>query len=376
MRGCVLWSGARVGLVGILLVVSGAATCVLAQGTGLVVDLPSSKQIVGAAPGNPQRVNSEPVSMAVSPDGRYVVMVNAGYGTFESKYEQSLAVMDTRTGVVTDFPDERTATAGKQTLYSGLAFSGDGRHLYASMASLTDPTGSEKGDVGNGVVVYGFDAGEITPERMIAIGLQKLAGTRRTKLIGGVDGAMGVPYPAAIAVLPSAYVKEDASMMGHDDIDTKEGDGLLVADNLSDNVLLMDAGMVKVIDRFDLSESDAVPGTYPVAVVVSKDGQRAYVALWNASEVVELDLLNGKVGRRLALLKPSDPVKPGTHPCALEISPDGKTLYVALANRDAVAAIDVLGGMVRTFSKEHPFGSWGPGKDGPPRFARMADGCM
>ena len=61
--------------------------------------------------------------MAVSPDGRYVVTVNAGYGTFESKYEQSLAVMDTQTGKVVDFPDERTATTGKQTLYSGLAFS-------------------------------------------------------------------------------------------------------------------------------------------------------------------------------------------------------------------------------------------------------------
>jgi DNA-binding beta-propeller fold protein YncE len=319
-------------LVGILLVVSGAATCVLAQGTGLVVDLPSSKQIVGAAPGNPQRVNSEPVSMAVSPDGRYVVMVNAGYGTFESKYEQSLAVMDTRTGVVTDFPDERTATAGKQTLYSGLAFSGDGRHLYASMASLTDPTGSEKGDVGNGVVVYGFDAGEITPERMIAIGLQKLAGTRRTKLIGGVDGAMGVPYPAAIAVIPGP--PEDGNL-----------EQLLVADNLSDDVLLIDATTGVLVKRFDLSESDAVPSTYPIAVAVERNRggypSRAFVALWNASEVVELDLKNGTLGRRLALLKPSDPVKPGTHPCALEISPDGKTLYVALANRDSVAAIDI-----------------------------------
>ena len=169
MRGCVLWSGARVGLVGILLVVSGAATCVLAQGTGLVVDLPSSKQIVGVVPGSPQRLNSLPVSMAVSPDGRYVVTVNAGFGTFESKYEQSLAVMDTRTGVVTDFPDERTATAGKQTLYSGLAFSGDGRHLYASMASLSDPVGDGKDKTGNGIAVYGFDAGKITPERMIPI---------------------------------------------------------------------------------------------------------------------------------------------------------------------------------------------------------------
>jgi DNA-binding beta-propeller fold protein YncE len=309
-----------------------------AQGQGRVVDLPSSKQIVGEAPGSPQRVNSEPVSMAVSPDGRYVVTVNAGYGTFESKYEQSLAVMDTQTGKVEDYPDERTATTGKQTLYSGLAFSGDGRHLYASMASLTDPTGGEKGDVGNGIAVYGFDAGKITPERLISIGLQKLAGTRRTKLIGGVDGTMGVPYPAAIAVVGRECTNRNPC---ENDVPTS---WILVADNLSDDVLLMDAATGKVEKRFDLSESDAVPSTYPVAVVVSKDGTRGFVALWNASEVVELNLVNGTMGRKLALLKPSDPVKPGTHPCALEISPDGKTLYVALANRDAVAAIDISGG--------------------------------
>ncbi len=176
----------------------------VAQGQGTVVDLPSSKQL-GVVPGSPQRVNSEPISMAVSPDGRYVVTVNVGYGTFESKYEQSLAVMDTQTGKVMDYPDDRTATTGKQTLYSGLAFSGDGKHLYASMASLTDPTGSDKGDVGNGIAVYGFDAGKITPERLIPIGLQKLEGARRTKLIGGADGAMGVPYPAAIAVIPPTH---------------------------------------------------------------------------------------------------------------------------------------------------------------------------
>src|SRR5208283_83171 len=108
MRGRFLWSGVRVGLGATLLVTMGAASGVLAQGTGAVVNLPSSKQIVGVVPGSPQRVNSEPVSVAVSPDGRYVVTVNAGYGTFESKYEQSLAVMDTQTGKVEDFADERT----------------------------------------------------------------------------------------------------------------------------------------------------------------------------------------------------------------------------------------------------------------------------
>src|SRR6266700_6952289 len=73
------------------------------QGAAPVLNLPSSKQM-GAVPGNPQRVHSLPMSIAVSPHPRYVVTVNAGYGTFESKYDQSLAVMDTQTGKVTDFP--------------------------------------------------------------------------------------------------------------------------------------------------------------------------------------------------------------------------------------------------------------------------------
>ena len=72
---------------------------------GQAIDLPTSKQIVRPVPGGPQRLNSLPMSMAVSPDGRYVVTVNAGYGTFESKYMQSLAVMDTKTGTVADFPE-------------------------------------------------------------------------------------------------------------------------------------------------------------------------------------------------------------------------------------------------------------------------------
>src|ERR1700704_2005594 len=95
---------------------------------GQAIDLPTSKQIVRPVPGTPRRLNSLPMSMAVSPDARYIVTVNAGYGTFESNYMQSLAVLDTQTGTVTDFPDADTRTrAAKQTLYSGLAFSQDGR---------------------------------------------------------------------------------------------------------------------------------------------------------------------------------------------------------------------------------------------------------
>src|ERR1700679_2613887 len=166
------------------LILSSGSRCLLAQ----TVDLPTSKQLIGNIPGHPQRLNSLPMSMAVSPDGRYVVTVNAGYGTFESQYEQSLAVLDTQTGTLTDFPDARTeARAGKQTLYSGLAFSRDGNHLYASMGSTSNPLGDGKNQTGSGVVVYSFTEGQIAPERFIHLPLSQLAAGRKTKLIGGVD---------------------------------------------------------------------------------------------------------------------------------------------------------------------------------------------
>jgi DNA-binding beta-propeller fold protein YncE len=290
-------------------------------------DLPTSKQLIESVPGAPQRINSLPMSMSISPDGRYVVTINAGYGTFESRYMQSLAVLDTQTGTLEDFPDNRTlARVDKQTLYSGLAFSRDGSHLYASMGSLTDPEGKDKNDTGSGIIVYKFSAGKIEPERFIHLQMEQLAAGHKTRLVGDRDGHIGVPFPAAIALVGTVGAEQ-----------------LLVAENYSDDVLLLDAGTGAIEHRFDLAENEIVPSTFPGALALSQDGRRAYVALWNASEVVELDLVKNEVGRKLALLKPNNPVAASAHPCAFALAPDGKTLYVALANRDAVAAVNVSG---------------------------------
>ena len=292
------------------------------------IDLPSSKQLIEEVPGHPQRTNSLPISMAVSPDGRYVVTVNAGYGTFESQYDQSFSVLDTETGALGDFPDARTSLHSHQTLYSGLAFSHDGRHLYASIASLTDAKGDGKADAGSAIAVYSFAGGKVASERLIHLPAAPLPQGRKTRLPAGTDNGESVPYPAAIAVLG---VPGDEK--------------LLVAENLSDDVVLLDAATGAIEKRYDLSESDAVPSTYPIALAVTSDGKRAFVALWNASEIVELELTRGTGtgtgARKLALLKPPSPIAPGTHPCAMVLSPDEKTLYVALANRDAVTAVNV-----------------------------------
>ena len=290
-------------------------------------DLSTSKQLIEPVPGSPQRINSLPMSIAVSPDSRYVATINAGYGTFESHYMQSIAVLDTQTGKLEDFPDNRTlARTAKQTLFSGLAFSRDGSHLYASMGSMTDPEGKEKEDSGSGIVVYKFAEGAIEPERFIRLPLQQLAPGHTTRLLGEKEGDKGVPFPAAIAVIQSGVAEK-----------------LLVAENYSDDVLLLDAATGTIEHKFDLAENNVIPSVYPGALALSRDGHRAYVALWNASEVVELDLARNEVGRKLALLKPSNPVAASTHPCAFALAPDGKTLYVALANRDALAALNVGG---------------------------------
>lgn len=314
-------------ILGCFALLTAPRTCRAQQTSSDRIDLPTSKQLILPVPGDPQNINSLPMSMAVSPDGRYVVTVDAGYGTYESKYMQSLTVYDTRTGALSDFPDNRTPLHAKETLYSGLAFSRDGSHVYASIASLSDPQGKLSGDAGTGVVVYSFHDGRIKAEKLLKIPLQQLAPGHTTLLIGNKPADKGVPYPAAIAVLGSAGSEK-----------------LLVADNLSDDVLLMDAKTGAIEKRFDLAETDAVPSTYPIALAVTADQQRAFVALWNASEVVELDLKNRTVSRKLPLLKPKSPTAAGSHPCALEIAPDGKTMYVALANRDSVAAINIAAG--------------------------------
>ena len=299
--------------------------------TAQTIDLPTSKQLIEPVPGNPQTLNSLPISIAISPNNRYVVTVNAGFGAAESMGQQSLAVYDVQTGKVADFPDARTPERARQTLYSGLAFSRDGSRVYASIGSLVDPLSKKPplrgvADTGSGVVVYRFNDGSLEPERIIPLPLQQLAPGHKTKLMEDAEGDKGVPFPAAIAVMGQTGAEK-----------------LLVAENLSDDVLVLDPATGTIERRFDLAASNVVPSTYPIALQLSQDGKRAFVALWNASEIVELDLTKNVVGRKLALLKPTSAIAPGTHPCAFVLSPDSKTLYVALANRDAVAAVNVGG---------------------------------
>ncbi len=171
-----------------------------AAGFAQTIPLPTSKQIVQPVPGSPQRLNSLPMAMAWSPDHRYLAIVNAGFSTVESNYQQSIAVLDTETGKLADLPDSRTDIGAAQTLYNGVAFSADGSHVYASIDSLAQPEGGDAKQTGNAIAVYRFTGAVLTPERLIQIPLQKLATGRSQNQIGKpIPDGMAIPAPTGLA---------------------------------------------------------------------------------------------------------------------------------------------------------------------------------
>ena len=263
-------------------------------------------------------------TIALSPDKRYAALLNDGYGTQRNHAHQSIAILDLNTNQLNDFPEERLSDAAHQSYFIGLAFSSDGGHLYASMGSITDPTGEKAGNTGNGIAVYSFRQGTVVWERFLKIPPQAVETGKKVAHGLRESGPRTVlPYPAGLAVI------------------AKEGkpDRLLVANNYADNVVLLDAADGKVVQTFDLSAHELIPSEFPYTVVATRDGNRAWVSLWNASQVVELDLAAGAVKSAVSVMPPADPLAPGSHPTALLLSPDESLLYVALANADRVIAL-------------------------------------
>src|SRR6266850_25294 len=227
------------------------ASSLYAQDAPHTTQLPNGK-LLAEVPGQPRQVNNLPTAVALSPDGRYAVLLHSGFGSYTSDQKQSLSVLNLETNELTDFPDDRLAHEARQTYFIGLAFSLDGKHIFASMASLTDPLGKSGGE-----------------ER------------------------------------------------------------LLVASHGSDEALLLNTSNGKIMHRFDLSTFRHIPASLPYTAVVTSDGKRGFVSLWNASSVAELDLATGRVVRFIALRKPASPLAGGSHPTALLLDRSNTRLFVA-----------------------------------------------
>ncbi len=305
------------------------------------IDLPSSKLLQEPIIGQPQRTNSFPTVAVLSPDGKYLALLNNGYGTAESKHDQSIAMLDLASNQLLDFPDPRLKVNARQTYFCGLAWSSDGKELYASIASLTDPegkavddSGKKLGGIGNGIAVYKYFGGTLTPERFLKLPLSPLeSGKQVTYGKEHVAAGFAIPYPAGLAVVKT---------------ETK-GDELLIAENLADDAVLVSAIDGKVLHRYLLSADKYVPSALPYGAIVTRDGKTGWVALWNSSTVAKLDLFSGKVLQQVSLEPPQVKTEASSHPTAMLLSPDERQLYITLANRDAVAVLDAKTNKVERF---------------------------
>ncbi|MGH9741818.1 MAG: bifunctional YncE family protein/alkaline phosphatase family protein [Candidatus Acidiferrum sp.] len=299
----------------------------LGQDAPQAVRLPNGK-LLGEVPGAPRQINNLPTAIAISPDGKFAVLLHSGYGAYTSGMKQSLSVLNLETNELADFPDERLGSEARQTYFLGLAFSLDGRHLFASMASLTDPLGKKNRSTGNGIAVYSFENGRVTPEHFLAM-------TPRTTIPAGKlrrAEFKDVTYPAGLSI----------GMSGGEE-------RLLVASDNSDEAVLLNTSDGKIVYRFDLSTMKRIPASLPYTTVMTRDGKRGYVSLWNASSVAEIDLLRGRVLRIIPLRKPASPLAGGSHPTALLLNRDDSRLYIALTNRDEIAVLDTRSGKIVSY---------------------------
>jgi len=292
--------------------------------------LPSGRLVTPA--GTLHDLGDFPLGLAISPDGVLAAAINSGQGFGLNKGfnsyctaagqggmpcpyanppnpvlaatagnpatqapDESLTVVNLHTGsssIVTAVPTTYDpADHGSGTyndFYSGVAFSPNGKHLYAAG--------------GANDAVYDF---AVTSDTVA---------TRPLRTI---------QIPSSVPSIIGAGITKDLAV-------TPDGKYLLVTHELDDSLAIVNTATYAVSSvRFGLP---FLGDGYPYGVAVSPDGRTAYVALQGAKSVAVVDLQGG-AGSVLARIAVGD------HPTALALSPDGSQLYVANANDDTLSIV-------------------------------------
>jgi DNA-binding beta-propeller fold protein YncE len=300
------------------------------------INLPSSKKL-GKVPGAPQRVNAMPAAVAVTADGSRIAFVHTAYGADANQTLQSITIVDKATGGVSEYNEAKLKLRAKQTFSFGAAFSLDGTKLYVPFGSITDPLAKQKDSTGNAIGVYALNRTKLTMQHLIALPPRDVPqGKRVLAITKGLAASQQAPFPAGLAVFRRNGAEK-----------------LLVAEQLSDTASVVDVATGKLEARIDVGSGDVVPSVYPYAALVNREGTRGYISLWNGSQVVELDLQSNAVTRRFTLSPPEQATGASSHSTAMALSPNGRELYVTLANRDQIAAIDLANGKTQ-FAKTTP----------------------
>src|SRR5262249_37948600 len=226
-----------------------------------------------------------PMHIAVHPDGRYLAILHTGYRDHE------VAIVDTQ-GV----RPRLVSRAVIDEAFYGLAFSPDGKKLYASGAEYA--------------VVHTFDFrnGHLSGHRPIEI-----ADPKGKFICGGLAVTPDGKTLAACGTWGNAVVLvsfEDPA--GIETISLGPTSKELLSEQTGPTFRENEGG-------FRPSQETASE-CFPYACLADPNGQRLFVSLWNKAAVAVIDLASKKVIATWPTEK---------HPTEMAIRADGKALYVA-----------------------------------------------
>jgi len=232
---------------------------------------PAGKQLV---------LGDFPANLLLHPLEPYAAVIHSGYGTHE------VAIIDlTKQMVVNRAPLSDT--------FWGLAFSPDGKKLYAS------------GGVREEIHAFDFAKGYLSEHRTLKVG----------------DPVSSKLIPCGITVTPNGETLFAACTWGHR------------------------IAKLSSSGRGKPSFIELPAESFPYTTLLDKNGERLFVSLWGAAAVVVIDLKEEKITATWPT-HPPESKNAGDHPTELLLSPDGKRLFVACANSNSVMVLDSESGKI------------------------------
>ena len=292
-------------------------------------------------------VGNFPTGSALTADGRFLWVADCGH------FSDDVRVVEVATGTVVQ-------TLPLPGCYGGIAMAPDGLHAYVSGEPRgSSPTeGPTQGDQGDVVHIFTVNTSTGTGVEQAPLVLaETTGGSGRTNSLPPVEG-VGTANPLGLAVSPDGKTLVVA-LNGADKavvVDLQTLEQTLVSVGTYPNDVAFDHqgrayvsneydGTISVIDTATASVTATITGlggtlgdlaSHPQGMVLDPVRDRIYVAVANRDLIAAIDTTSQSVIQRVSVARPQGL---GTGPVKLAITPDGQTLYAADTNEDALAAI-------------------------------------
>jgi DNA-binding beta-propeller fold protein YncE len=273
------------------------------------------------------QVGDLPLAMLESSDGRWLLVSNNGYA------QPTISVVDVQHQNV-------RATLPLDHAWLGLAWHPDGRRIYVSGAG--NNTVHELAWA-NGILTRGRDLVLGRPMEIPAEGTNRPDPVPQS-FIGGLAVSPDGSRLFAVHVfgqLVSAVDLKTGHVIRSVGLPAEAYTCLVSRDGATVFVALWGGAKVLTFDAQTLEPRGAIAvGEHPNAMALTRDGRRLFVACANTNAVWAVNLDDGRATEQISVaMSPGAP--PGSTPNHVSLSPDDGRLLVANADNNTVAVFDV-----------------------------------